>query len=128
MNRQKLHDVLGKQDFGFSAGAEITAAGLMFSEICKLPSEKRRCYMEQFITVDDGEMKVDYEILLRELYRIADETCNKLAEMEKTAGTGKERQWIAEARARLSKVNFASLKIGKNPDLMRFLAELYQIL
>ena len=126
MGNKKRLESLREQDYKFSAGAEIRAAGLLFAEICRLPPEKRRCYLETFITDDNGEIRVDYGILLQEVYRLAEETGNALAGMERTAGDVETRKRIATVRAELLKVDFALLKTEKNPGLMRFLKELYR--
>ena len=126
MGNNKRLESLREQDYKFSAGAEIRAAGLLFAEICRLPPEERHCYLETFITDDNGEIQVDYGILLQEVYRLAEETGNVLVGMERMAGDAETRKRIASVRAQLLKMDFALLKTEKNPGLTRFLKELYR--
>ena len=126
MDKEKWLDGTGVWDYRFSLEVEITAAGLLFAEVCRLPPDRRRCFMERFVEDDDGDIKVDYEILLRELCRIAAEAGNEIEDMERRAGKGLTRGQLVEARVQLLKENFALLKNNKNPDFMRFLADLYQ--
>lgn len=126
MNCKKWMDVLEEPGFGLSAGTEITAANLLAAEICSIPPGKRRCYMERFVSDSKGGIRVDYEALVRELCRIAKETCNELDNMERAAGSESIRQEIAIVRTQLCKENFASLKNEKNPVFMRVLADLYR--
>ena len=126
MGNNKRLESLREQDYKFSTGAEIRAAGLLFAEICRLPPEERHCYLETFIRNDNGRIQVDYGILLQEVYRLAEETGNALACMERTAGDAETRKRIASVRAQLLKVDFAPLKTEKNPGLMRFLKDLYR--
>lgn len=126
MNRKNWLDAIGKQGYVFSVGAELTAVNLLLSEICRLPSDRRRSFMELFMKDEDGEIRVDYEILLQELRRIAEETYNKLIDMERLAGAGLTKQQISLARSQLLKDDFAILKSMRNPDFMRLLTDLYK--
>ena len=126
MNSKNWLDTIGKQGYEFSVGAELTAVNLLLSEISRVPSDQRRSYMERFMKYEDGEIRIDYDMLLQELRRIAEETYNELVDMERPPGTGLTKQQIAMARSQLSKENFAILKTMKNPDFTRFLTVLYK--
>lgn len=126
MNRKKWLDAIGKQGFVFSVGAELTAVNLLLSEICRIPSARRRSFMERFMREEDGEIRVDSEKLLRELHRIAEETYNELVDMERLAGVGLTKQQISLARSQLLKDDFAIMKTMRNPDFMRLLTDLYK--
>ena len=126
MNRTNWLDEIGKQDYVFSLGVELTSVNLLLSEISRLPSARRRSYMEKFIKEEDGEIRIDYETLLQELCRIAEETYNELVDMERAPGGDLTKQQIAMARSQLSKEDFASLKIMKNSDFTRLLTILYK--
>ena len=126
MNRTNWLDEIGKQVYVFSLGAELTSVNLLLSEISRLPSDRRRSYMEMFMKEEDGEIRIDYETLLQELRRIAEETYNELVDMERPPGDGLTKQQIAMARSQLSKEDFAILKTMKNPDFTRLLTVLYK--
>ena len=126
MNSKNWLDTIGKQGYEFSVGAELTAVNLLLSEISRVPSDQRRSYMERFMKYEVGEIRIDYDMLLQELRRIAEETYNELVDMERSPGTGLTKQQIAMARSQLSKENFAILKTMKNPDFTRFLTVLYK--
>ncbi len=126
MNKKNWLDAIGKQGYVFSVGAELIAVNLLLSEICRLPSARRRSFMGRFMREEDGEIRVDYEKLLRELHRIAEETYNELVDMERLAGVGLTKQQISLARSQLLKDDFAILKTMRNPDFMRLLTDLYK--
>ena len=126
MNRTNWLDEIRKQGYVFSLGAELTSVNLLLSEISRLPSDGRRSYMEKFMKEEDGEIRIDYEMLLQELRRIAEETCNELVDMEWPPRGDLTKQQIAMARSQLSKEDFAILKIKKNPDFTRLLTVLYK--
>ena len=126
MNSKKWLDVLTERDYRLSLGAETTAASLLLAEICRISPEGRHGYLEQFITDNNGEMKVDREALLQELYRLAEETGEEVSGMELSAGTGFLRQQTAAAKSQLSTEKFAVLKNTFSPGFMRFLTDLYK--
>lgn len=126
MNSKKWLDVLRERDYELSLGAETTAAGLLLAEICRVSPEERRSYLERFITDNNGEMKVDQETLLQELYRLAGETGDGIPDMERAAGAGVIREQTAVVKSQLSKEKFANLKNTVSPGFMRFLTDLYK--